>query len=130
MVTLHSNYADFSNFHPFVITWLAASAACDVILSAALIYSLVCLLISLLSSITHLLCSTLANRVYVPPTAISTGLFAVRLCNINPYEKSFNFLGLAVTVQTGSITAVTALLDLFVFLFSPVSSCSQRVLPN
>ncbi|KAJ7919673.1 hypothetical protein B0H13DRAFT_2656619 [Mycena leptocephala] len=40
MVTLHSNYADFSNFHPFVITWLAASAACDVILSAALIYSL------------------------------------------------------------------------------------------
>jgi hypothetical protein len=43
MVTLHSNYADFSNFKPFVITWLAATAACDVILSAALIYSLVCL---------------------------------------------------------------------------------------
>ncbi|KAJ7924651.1 hypothetical protein B0H13DRAFT_2315371 [Mycena leptocephala] len=86
MVTLHSNYADFSNFKPFVITWLAATAACDVILSAALIYSL-----------------------YTRKTGIRlTDRYVDRIIRL--------------TVQTGSITAVTALLDLFAFLFSPHST--------
>ncbi|KAJ7919670.1 hypothetical protein B0H13DRAFT_2656617 [Mycena leptocephala] len=86
IVTLHSNYADFPNFNPFVITWLAASAACDVILSAALIYSL-----------------------YTRKSGVrSTDRYIDRIIRL--------------TVQTGSITAVTALLDLFVFLFSPEST--------
>ncbi|KAF7359745.1 F-box domain-containing protein [Mycena venus] len=40
VVTLHSSYTDFASFKPFVITWLSASAMCDVILSATLVYSL------------------------------------------------------------------------------------------
>ncbi|KAJ7105651.1 hypothetical protein C8R44DRAFT_806606 [Mycena epipterygia] len=83
MVSLHSAYADFANFHPFVITWLSSTAACDVILSGALIYSL-----------------------YTRKTGVST---------TDRYVDRI----ISLTVQTGSITAITALLDLFVFLFSP-----------
>ncbi|KAJ7081958.1 hypothetical protein C8R44DRAFT_894930 [Mycena epipterygia] len=83
MVTLHSAYADFASFHPFVITWLSSTAACDVILSGALIYSL-----------------------YTRKSGVST---------TDRYVDRI----ISLTVQTGSITAITALLDLFVFLFSP-----------
>ncbi|KAJ7731676.1 hypothetical protein DFH07DRAFT_968670 [Mycena maculata] len=40
IVTLHPRFASFSSFHPEVITWLVASAACDVFLTASLVYSL------------------------------------------------------------------------------------------
>ncbi|KAJ7136602.1 hypothetical protein C8R44DRAFT_360156 [Mycena epipterygia] len=83
MVSLHSAYADFASFHPFVITWLSSTAACDVILSGALIYSL-----------------------YTRKSGVST---------TDRYVDRI----ISLTVQTGSITAITALLDLFVFLFSP-----------
>ncbi|KAJ7457875.1 hypothetical protein FB451DRAFT_1406731 [Mycena latifolia] len=83
MVSLHPDYAGFENFHPFVITWLSSTAACDVILSGALIYSL-----------------------YTRKTgARTTDRYVDRIIRL--------------TVQTGSITAVTALLDLLVFLFTP-----------
>ncbi|KAJ7657338.1 hypothetical protein DFH06DRAFT_460932 [Mycena polygramma] len=85
VVSLHSNYAEFANFHPFVITWLSATAACDVILSTALIYSL------------HTRKSGMAD----------TDRYIERIIRL--------------TIQTGSITAVAALLDLFVFLFAPVN---------
>ncbi|KAJ7136607.1 hypothetical protein C8R44DRAFT_360216 [Mycena epipterygia] len=83
MVSLHSAYADFASFHPFVITWLSSTAACDVILSGALIYSL-----------------------YTRKSGVST---------TDRYVDRI----ISLTVQTGSITAITALLDLFLFLFSP-----------
>ncbi|KAJ6468071.1 hypothetical protein C8R47DRAFT_1223371 [Mycena vitilis] len=83
MVSLHSNYAEFANFQPFVITWLSATAACDVILSTALIYSL------------HTRKSGMAD----------TDRYVERIIRL--------------TLQTGSITADAALLDLFVFLFAP-----------
>ncbi|KAJ6613527.1 hypothetical protein B0H10DRAFT_1805367, partial [Mycena sp. CBHHK59/15] len=90
MVTLHPEYADFGNFRPFVITWLSSSAACDVILSVALIYSL-----------------------YTRKTGASpTDRYVDRIIRL--------------TVQTGSITAVTALLDLTVFLFRPVSKFTHH----
>ncbi|KAJ7457863.1 hypothetical protein FB451DRAFT_589804 [Mycena latifolia] len=40
MISLHPDYAGFGDFHPFSIIWLSSTAACDVILSGALIYSL------------------------------------------------------------------------------------------
>ncbi|KAJ6573494.1 hypothetical protein DFH09DRAFT_1151970 [Mycena vulgaris] len=83
MVSLHPEYAGFGNFHPFVITWLSSSAACDVILSAALIY-------------------TLSTRKTGTRT---TDRYVDRLIRL--------------TVQTGSITAVVAMLDLLVFIFTP-----------
>ncbi|KAJ7136611.1 hypothetical protein C8R44DRAFT_976148 [Mycena epipterygia] len=83
MVTLHSAYADFASFHPFVITWLSSTAACDVILSGALIYSLY-----------------------------------TRKSGVSATDRYVNRI-ISLTVQTGSITAIAALLDLFVFLFSP-----------
>jgi len=38
--TLHPQFADFQEFHLEVIIWLVASAACDVFLTASLVYSL------------------------------------------------------------------------------------------
>ncbi|KAJ7731329.1 hypothetical protein DFH07DRAFT_847470 [Mycena maculata] len=83
IVSLHSDYADFGSFHPYVITWLSSTAACDVILSAALIYSLY-----------------------------------TRKTGVRPTDRYVDRI-IRLTVQTGSITAVTALLDLLVFLFKP-----------
>jgi len=40
IVTLHPPFADFPQFHPEVITWLVSSAACDVVLTSSLVYSL------------------------------------------------------------------------------------------
>ncbi|KAJ7617070.1 hypothetical protein FB45DRAFT_1104189 [Roridomyces roridus] len=40
MVTLRPNFSQFGEFHPEVITWLAASAACDVFLTGSLVISL------------------------------------------------------------------------------------------
>ncbi|KAJ7457870.1 hypothetical protein FB451DRAFT_1406726 [Mycena latifolia] len=83
VVSLHPDYACFGHFHPFAITWLSSTAACDVILSGALIYSL-----------------------YTRKTGgRTTDRFVDKIIRL--------------TVQTGSITAVTALLDLLVFLFMP-----------
>ncbi|KAJ7488264.1 hypothetical protein FB451DRAFT_1553697 [Mycena latifolia] len=80
---LHPYYAWFGNFRPFVITWLSSTAACDAILSGALIYSL-----------------------YTRKTGgRDTDRYVDRIIRL--------------TVQTGSITAITALLDLLVFLFMP-----------
>ncbi|KAJ7689626.1 hypothetical protein B0H17DRAFT_1331725 [Mycena rosella] len=83
MVSLHPSFSSFNNFHPFVITWLSATAMSDVILSGALIYSLY-------------------NR---KTGARTTDRYVNRLIRL--------------TVQTGSITAITSLLDLLVFLFTP-----------
>lgn len=41
IVTLHPPFADFPQFHLEVITWLVSSAACDVLLTFSLVYSLV-----------------------------------------------------------------------------------------
>jgi len=83
MVSRHPDYAAFKSFNPFVITWLSASAACDVILSVALIYSL-----------------------YTRKTGVGSS------------DRHVDRI-IRLTLQTGSITAVTALLDLLVFLFTP-----------
>ncbi|KAJ7086309.1 hypothetical protein C8R43DRAFT_1244922 [Mycena crocata] len=91
-VSLHPEYAAFSNFEPFVITWLASTAACDVLLSAALIYSLY--------------------------TRKNKDTSSRRL-------KNYIDRIIRLTLQTGSITAVAALLDLLVFLFTPVSAPSD-----
>ncbi|KAJ7232637.1 hypothetical protein B0H12DRAFT_1328032 [Mycena haematopus] len=40
IVTLHPAFASFINFRAEVVTWLASSAACDVVLTASLVYSL------------------------------------------------------------------------------------------
>ncbi|KAF7311790.1 hypothetical protein MIND_00189500 [Mycena indigotica] len=40
VVSLHPNFASFASFKPEVITWLVASTACDVVLTAALVFSL------------------------------------------------------------------------------------------
>ncbi|KAJ7457861.1 hypothetical protein FB451DRAFT_1406718 [Mycena latifolia] len=82
MAGLHPDYAWVGRLHPFVITWLSSTAACDVILSGALIYSL-----------------------YTRKTGGGT---------TDRYVDKI----IRLTVQTGSITAVTALLDLLV-LFTP-----------
>ncbi|KAJ7635306.1 hypothetical protein FB45DRAFT_911243 [Roridomyces roridus] len=82
-VSLHPEYADFPNFNPYVITWLSTTAACDVCLSAALIYSLY-----------------------------------TRKTGVGPTDRYVDRI-IRLTVQTGSITAVTALLDLLVFLLKP-----------
>ncbi|KAJ7457867.1 hypothetical protein FB451DRAFT_1406723 [Mycena latifolia] len=82
MAGLHPDYAWVGHFHPFVITWLSSTAACDVILSGALIYSL-----------------------YTRKTGGgTTDRFVDKIIRL--------------TVQTGSITTVTALIDLLV-LFAP-----------
>ncbi|KAJ6573440.1 hypothetical protein DFH09DRAFT_1151871 [Mycena vulgaris] len=84
MVSLRPEYAGFGNFHPFVMTWLSSSAACDVILSMALIYSL-------------------RTR---KTGAGATDRYVDRI--------------ICLTVQTGSITAIAAMLDLLVFFFTPI----------
>ncbi|KAJ7457859.1 hypothetical protein FB451DRAFT_1564162 [Mycena latifolia] len=83
VVSLHPDYACFGHFHLFSIIWLSSTAACDVTLSGALIYSL-----------------------YTRKTGGRT---------TDRYVDKI----IRLTVQSGSITAVTALLDLLVFLFTP-----------
>ncbi|KAJ7057574.1 hypothetical protein C8F01DRAFT_1233022 [Mycena amicta] len=85
-VSLKPDYSSFDGFRPFVTTWLVASAACDVVLSGALIYSL-----------------------------------RVRKTGVGATDRYVDRI-IRVTIQTGSITAITALLDLFVFLFAPTAT--------
>ncbi|KAJ7052924.1 hypothetical protein C8F01DRAFT_562333 [Mycena amicta] len=40
IVSLHPDFASFPTFKPEVITWLVASSACDVVLTASLVFSL------------------------------------------------------------------------------------------
>ncbi|KAJ6566035.1 hypothetical protein B0H19DRAFT_1257325 [Mycena capillaripes] len=40
IVSLHPDFSSFPTFHPEVVTWLVSSAACDIILTASLVYSL------------------------------------------------------------------------------------------
>ncbi|KAF8157414.1 hypothetical protein K438DRAFT_1986533 [Mycena galopus ATCC 62051] len=40
IVTLHPDFASFGHFRAEVITWLVSSTACDVVLTASLVYSL------------------------------------------------------------------------------------------
>ncbi|KAF7358205.1 hypothetical protein MVEN_00869000 [Mycena venus] len=40
IVTLHPAFASFGNFRAEVVTWLVSSTACDVLLTASLVYSL------------------------------------------------------------------------------------------
>ncbi|KAF7312814.1 F-box domain-containing protein [Mycena kentingensis (nom. inval.)] len=82
-VSLAPAYAAFNGFRPYVTLWLVATAACDVILSGALIYSL---------------------------RARKTGMGST-----DRYVDRI----IRLTIQTGTITAVFALLDLFVFRFAP-----------
>ncbi|KAJ7624774.1 hypothetical protein FB45DRAFT_924192 [Roridomyces roridus] len=82
-VSLQPEYADFPNFNPYVITWLSTTAACDVLLSTALIHSLY-----------------------------------TRKSGVTPTDRQVDRI-IRMTVQTGSITAIAALLDLFSFLFKP-----------
>ncbi|KAJ7206317.1 hypothetical protein GGX14DRAFT_643346 [Mycena pura] len=92
-VSLRPDYADFGHFRPFVATWLAASAVCDVVLTAALMYSL------------H-------KR---KGAAQSTDRYIDRLirCEIrsDAHNASLTWIQIVI-VHTGAITAVTALLDL------------------
>jgi hypothetical protein len=68
--------------------------------------------------------STPAKPEQAPPTAMSTGSFAVSdalLPRVGPESTDYSYLlPWTVTVQTGSITAVTAMVDLLVFLLKPV----------
>nr|GAT44242.1 predicted protein [Mycena chlorophos] len=82
-VSLQQDYSAFPAFKPFTTVWLAATAACDLLLSTALIYSL-----------------------------------KVRKTGVGPTDRYIDRV-IRLTIQTGSITAVAALLDLFVFLFAP-----------
>ncbi|KAJ7457811.1 hypothetical protein FB451DRAFT_1406670 [Mycena latifolia] len=83
MVSLDPDYACIRHLLPLGITWLSSTAACDVILSGALIYSL-----------------------YTRKTGGRT---------TDRYVDKI----IRLTVQSGSITAVTAVLNLLVFLFTP-----------
>ncbi|KAJ7057566.1 hypothetical protein C8F01DRAFT_319612, partial [Mycena amicta] len=89
--SLKPDYSSMPGFHPFVTTWLVASAACDVVLSAALIYSL-----------------------------------RVRKTGVGATDRYVDRI-IRVTIQTGSITAITALLDVFVFLFAPPNTTLQFI---
>ncbi|KAJ7864327.1 hypothetical protein B0H13DRAFT_2671248 [Mycena leptocephala] len=93
LVASHDDFAFALSptFHPFVTTWLSSSAACDVIMSAVLIYSL-----------------------YTRKTGTSpTDRYVDRIIRL--------------TVQTGSITAVTAMVDLLVFLLKPPNTTLQFI---
>ncbi|KAF7339194.1 F-box domain-containing protein [Mycena venus] len=93
LVASHDDFAFALSpkFHPFVTTWLSSSAACDVIMSAVLIYSL-----------------------YTRKTGTSpTDRYVDRIIRL--------------TVQTGSITAVTAMVDLLVFLLKPPNTALQFI---
>ncbi|KAJ7908073.1 hypothetical protein B0H13DRAFT_2331740 [Mycena leptocephala] len=93
LVASHDDFAFALSpkFHPFVTTWLSSSTACDVIMSAVLIYSL-----------------------YTRKTGTSpTDRYVDRIIRL--------------TVQTGSITAVTAMVDLLVFLLKPPNTTLQFI---
>ncbi|KAJ7175103.1 hypothetical protein C8R43DRAFT_975882 [Mycena crocata] len=90
-VSLHPKFADFDSFKPFALTWLTSTAACDVLLSAALIYSLY-------------------TRKTGPLTDIET--------KTDRYVDRI----IRLTVQTGSVTAVAALLNVLCFQFLPHTS--------
>ncbi|KAF7293288.1 F-box domain-containing protein [Mycena chlorophos] len=97
-VSLQQDYSAFPGFKPFTTVWLAATAACDLFLSTALIYSLVNI-----------------------PFHINAGSHTrqkVRKTGVGPTDRYIDRV-IRLTIQTGSITAVAALLDLFVFLFAP-----------
>ncbi|KAJ6577606.1 hypothetical protein B0H19DRAFT_1370757 [Mycena capillaripes] len=40
IISLHPGFTSFSHLHPEVVTWLSASALCDLLLTAALVHSL------------------------------------------------------------------------------------------
>ncbi|KAJ7811635.1 hypothetical protein B0H14DRAFT_2859560 [Mycena olivaceomarginata] len=75
-------------FRPFVTTWLSSSTACDVLMSAVLIYSLV---------------------------QAPTDRYVDRIIRL--------------TVQTGSITAITAMVDLLVFFLKPPNTTLLNARP-
>ncbi|KAJ6553087.1 hypothetical protein B0H19DRAFT_1377754 [Mycena capillaripes] len=95
LVASHDDFAFALSpkFHPFVTTWLSSSAACDVIMSAVLIYSLY---------------------------TRKTGTLA------SPTDRYVDRI-IRLTVQTGSITAVTAMVDLLVFLLKPPNTTLQFI---
>ncbi|KAJ7032911.1 hypothetical protein C8F04DRAFT_639959 [Mycena alexandri] len=86
VVSLHPKYADFSQFHLEVGTWLVSTTIVDVTLTASLVYSL----------------WTRKAR------GASTDSYINKIIRL--------------TVQTGSITAAAALLDLTFFLVLPNTS--------
>ncbi|KAJ7739329.1 hypothetical protein B0H16DRAFT_1861822 [Mycena metata] len=86
IVSLHPNFADFSQFHLEVGIWLVSTTIVDVTLAASLVYSL----------------WTRKTR------GTSTDSYINKIIRL--------------TVQTGSITAAAALLDLIFFLVLPETS--------
>ncbi|KAJ7116938.1 hypothetical protein C8R44DRAFT_983293 [Mycena epipterygia] len=97
IVTLHPDFASFPQFTAEVITWLVASAACDVFLTGSLVYSLWIRKTNIVSTDSSILTRSSDVRTSL------TLLYPVRLTSR------------IVTVQTGFITAAGALLDLILF---------------
>ncbi|KAJ7032187.1 hypothetical protein C8F04DRAFT_1108098 [Mycena alexandri] len=88
VVSLHPKLASFPDFHPEIITWLVASAACDVFLTVSLVYSL-----------------------------------WIRKTHIKSTDSYINKV-IRLTVQTGTITAAGALLDMLFTFFFPATTLS------
>ncbi|KAJ7732832.1 hypothetical protein B0H16DRAFT_1769863 [Mycena metata] len=83
VVSAHPEYADFSQFHAEVITWLTSSTLCDILLTASLVHSL----------------WTRKTR------GGSTDSYVSKIISL--------------TIQTGSITAAAAMLNVIFFLAIP-----------
>ncbi|KAJ7779840.1 hypothetical protein B0H16DRAFT_726852 [Mycena metata] len=86
VISLHPTFEAFPSFRPEIITWLVFSAACDVFLTAALVYSL-----------------------------------WIRKTNVESTDSLINKV-IRLTVQTGTITAVGALADLFLTFIFPTTT--------
>ncbi|KAJ6484018.1 hypothetical protein C8R45DRAFT_1099184 [Mycena sanguinolenta] len=93
VVSIHPAFASFSHFRIEVATWLISSTVCDAVLTASLVHSLARF---------HLFIWT-------------------RKTNMVGTDSYINKI-IRLSIQTGSITAIAALLDLIFFLTIPKTS--------
>ncbi|KAF7376928.1 hypothetical protein MSAN_00110600 [Mycena sanguinolenta] len=109
VVSIHPAFASFSHFRTEVAIWLISSTVCDIVLTASLVHSL-------------------ASFYLLTARWTLTNLDAqwTRKTNIVATDGYINKI-IRLSVQTGSITAAAALLDLIFFLAIPKTSFNFMV---
>jgi hypothetical protein len=119
-VFMNREFGKFDRFLTSAIVWLALSAVCDIVIAVGLSHALVCFSLSWVHvhALNTEMNSTRARRVSLMSTARLIELYGVSAKDLPPTLCSNN--AAPVTLETGSLTAITALADVWLFLVFPV----------
>ena len=124
-------FADLNRYDGAVIIWLGSSAAVDLVITISLVWSLVGYrrFMILIQEINSLETSIHAKRDIQPQIESLIGSFDV---GVSLWEKIFRYISETFSdfIQTGGVTALSALLDLVVHLAVRVSNLISTCLFN